>query len=553
MTGREHTEKAGWPRQAGRLRSPSRDRLYHRSNPAVSWTSHHRSIVGIAGGTSSGKTTVTRSIARRSGSSVALSCITMRTTRISPHSAGKPSRGDQFRSSRCLRHAALRRASGRAPSGDGRGAAGVQLHHLQANGRDARVEPRPMIMLEGILIFAEAAFVSSSTSRCSCDTDDDERVLRRIRRDVLERGRTVEWVMHQYVTTVKPMHLEFVEPSKRWADVIIPRGGENRVAVDMVVARLRLSAPRFLDSPAPIGIFSLILPAAFELLHRPTPGECMLRDSQGYRPSTPSRTPLFRKTVLDNGIRVVTETIPHVRSVSIGIWADVGSRDETTTQNGISHFLEHMVFKGTRNRNVRDIAQSLESLGGYLNAFTTKEQTCFYARVLDANVSPGDGRSFRPRSQRHVQEGGAGEGKAGGDRGAEERGGRPRRHHPRLFREGAVFPSLPRVSDHRNRGESPAVRHGRICGHMSARHYRPVRMVVAAAGNVDHEDLVRLVRETLSVASASRGAPPKRRPGPSAARNGILERVRTTHQAGARLPGNPRLQHQPQAIGIRCW
>lgn len=94
----------------------------------------------------------------------------------------------------------------------------------------------------------------------------------------------------------------------------------------------------------------------------------------------------YRKSILENGLRVVTETIPHVRSASLGIWANVGSRDEPREQNGISHFLEHMVFKGTKNRNVREIAQSLESLGGYLNAFTTKEQTCFYARVLDEHV-----------------------------------------------------------------------------------------------------------------------------------------------------------------------
>jgi predicted Zn-dependent peptidase len=94
----------------------------------------------------------------------------------------------------------------------------------------------------------------------------------------------------------------------------------------------------------------------------------------------------YKKTVLDNGIRIVSEKIPHVRSISLGVWADVGSRDENATQNGISHFVEHMVFKGTKKRSVRDIAQSLESLGGYLNAFTTKEQTCFYARVLDANI-----------------------------------------------------------------------------------------------------------------------------------------------------------------------
>lgn len=94
----------------------------------------------------------------------------------------------------------------------------------------------------------------------------------------------------------------------------------------------------------------------------------------------------YRKTVLKNGLRVVSESIPHVRSVSLGVWANVGSRDETPDQNGISHFLEHMVFKGTRNRNVKEIAQSLESVGGYLNAFTTKEQTCFYARVLDEHL-----------------------------------------------------------------------------------------------------------------------------------------------------------------------
>lgn len=82
----------------------------------------------------------------------------------------------------------------------------------------------------------------------------------------------------------------------------------------------------------------------------------------------------------------MSETIPYVRSVSVGVWANVGSRDESGSENGLSHFLEHMVFKGTKSRSVREIAQSLESLGGYLNAFTTKEQTCFYARVLDEHI-----------------------------------------------------------------------------------------------------------------------------------------------------------------------
>ena len=74
--------------------------------------------------------------------------------------------------------------------------------------------------------------------RIFVDTDADERLIRRIRRDILERGRSIESVMHQYMSTVKPMHLEFVEPSKHWADVIIPRGAENIVAIDMVVSKI---------------------------------------------------------------------------------------------------------------------------------------------------------------------------------------------------------------------------------------------------------------------------------------------------------------------------
>lgn len=95
----------------------------------------------------------------------------------------------------------------------------------------------------------------------------------------------------------------------------------------------------------------------------------------------------YRKTILSNGIRVVSEEIPHVRSVSVGVWIDTGSRDETETTNGISHMMEHMVFKGTANRSVREIAQSIESVGGYLNAFTSKEHTCYYARVLDEHTA----------------------------------------------------------------------------------------------------------------------------------------------------------------------
>ncbi len=95
---------------------------------------------------------------------------------------------------------------------------------------------------------------------------------------------------------------------------------------------------------------------------------------------------LYQKTVLDCGVRVLTETIPSVRSVSAGIWVRVGSRDEPDEKAGVSHLIEHMVFKGTKRRRMHQIARRLESVGGYLNAFTGKEYTCYYARALDEQV-----------------------------------------------------------------------------------------------------------------------------------------------------------------------
>ncbi|MDZ7289113.1 MAG: insulinase family protein [candidate division KSB1 bacterium] len=93
-----------------------------------------------------------------------------------------------------------------------------------------------------------------------------------------------------------------------------------------------------------------------------------------------------QKTVLPGGLRIVTERIPHVRSVSLGVWVLTGTRDELPEENGISHFLEHMMFKGTRRRKASDIAESLEAVGGHLNAFTGKELTCYYAHVLDEHL-----------------------------------------------------------------------------------------------------------------------------------------------------------------------
>lgn len=95
---------------------------------------------------------------------------------------------------------------------------------------------------------------------------------------------------------------------------------------------------------------------------------------------------MLRKTVLDNGIRVVTEHISHARTVSVGIWVDVGARDEHDLTNGCSHFVEHMLFKGTPGRDAGQIAMELDVLGGTANAFTGKDATCYYATVLDTQL-----------------------------------------------------------------------------------------------------------------------------------------------------------------------
>lgn len=101
------------------------------------------------------------------------------------------------------------------------------------------VHPKSVIILEGILIFLHKELRDLMDIKIFVDTDADERLLRRLRRDITERGRSLDSVMEQYMATVKPMHLEFVEPSKMWADVIIPKGGENQVAIAMLASRIR--------------------------------------------------------------------------------------------------------------------------------------------------------------------------------------------------------------------------------------------------------------------------------------------------------------------------
>ena len=221
---------------------------------------------------------------------------------------------------------------------------------------------------------------------------------------------------------------------------------------------------------------------------------------------------VYNKSVMEHGIRVVTESIPYVRSVSIGVWANVGSRDESEDHQGISHFLEHMVFKGTKKRTVRDIAQSLESLGGYLNAFTTKEQTCFYARVLDEHlvqaidvlsdiVQNGTFKSEELEKEKLVV--------------IEEL--RNAADDPEDiihdYFEKAIFPAhalgFPIIGTEEN---VRRFQRADLQSHLE-RHYVTPNLVVAAAGNVDHERLVKLVDKSFTHLRTVK-TPPTRLPGP---------------------------------------
>lgn len=199
----------------------------------------HPLVVGIAGGTSSGKTTVTREIVTALGEiNVAVLQHDSYYKDLSQF-GGKLAHEINFDhpdayDTQLLIHQLRELKAGRC------------VHQpvysyttYRRTNEEKTVEPKRIIMVEGILIFFEPELRDIIDVKVFVETDDDERVLRRIRRDVLERGRTIESVMEQYISTVKPMHLEFVEPTKRWADVIIPRGGENRVAIDLVVRMLR--------------------------------------------------------------------------------------------------------------------------------------------------------------------------------------------------------------------------------------------------------------------------------------------------------------------------
>jgi len=195
-------------------------------------------IIGVAGGTGSGKTTVAETILKRVGAE-RIAYIPhdayYRDLVHLPHNLRVQINFDHPDS---LETDLLVEHLGRWRQGQ---AIQVPIYDFTTHTRTPhtrRVEPGRVALVEGILVFAEPKLRQIFDVRLYVDTDADICFIRRLRRDLAERGRSTESVIEQYLSTVRPMHLEFVEPSKRYADVIIPEGGHNQVAMDMVVARI---------------------------------------------------------------------------------------------------------------------------------------------------------------------------------------------------------------------------------------------------------------------------------------------------------------------------
>ncbi|MEE8826153.1 MAG: uridine kinase [Eubacteriales bacterium] len=195
-------------------------------------------VIGIAGGTGSGKTTITRQLVRHFGQDV--SVIYHDNYYKAHHDLSYEERSklnydhpDAYDTDLMV-HDLKELKKGHSVE--------CPVYDFTIHDRSSStltIQPSRVIIVEGILIFASEELRNLMDIRIFVDTDADVRILRRIRRDVRERGRSLESVINQYLDTVKPMHEAFVEPSKRYADIIIPEGGQNQVAVDMVIGRVQ--------------------------------------------------------------------------------------------------------------------------------------------------------------------------------------------------------------------------------------------------------------------------------------------------------------------------
>jgi predicted Zn-dependent peptidase len=265
----------------------------------------------------------------------------------------------------------------------------------------------------------------------------------------------------------------------------------------------------------------------------------------------------IRRTVLPNGLRILTESIPAMRSVTFGIWVGVGSRDETHSRAGVSHFLEHLLFKGTNRRSALDISAGIEAVGGDTNAFTTKEYTCYYARVLDDDAPLAIdvmcdlvADSVLTEADVEVERGVILEEIAMHD-------DEPDDEVHDLLAEAVYGPESPlgRLISGTAETVTPMTRKQIQTFYRSR--YVPANMVVAAAGNLDHGKVVKLVREAFerSGVPSDRAEPSSRRPHLPAARTrkaSVVVRDKDTEQAHVVIgcEGYGRLDDRRFALGV---
>ncbi len=237
----------------------------------------------------------------------------------------------------------------------------------------------------------------------------------------------------------------------------------------------------------------------------------------------------FGRTVLPGGLRVVTEAVPGVRSAAFGVWVGVGSRDEQLAEHGASHFLEHLLFKGTRQRDAMEIAAVIDAVGGELNAFTAKEYTCYYARVLDADlplavdvvadlvtsalVSPEDVESERGVILEEISMHDDDPGDVVHDAFAEALYGDHALGRPIIGTVDSIATLSPEL----------------IAGYYRGRYTLP-EMVVSVAGNVDHDEVVELVRRAFPVGGDEAPAPTRGWAPPPSLTGAVVE-DRPTEQA----------------------
>ncbi|MFE5026536.1 M16 family metallopeptidase [Streptomyces sp. NPDC056656] len=263
-----------------------------------------------------------------------------------------------------------------------------------------------------------------------------------------------------------------------------------------------------------------------------------------------------RRTTLPGGLRIVTETLPSVRSATFGIWANVGSRDETPTLNGATHYLEHLLFKGTSRRSALDISSLIDAVGGEMNAFTAKEYTCYYARVLDTDLPLAIDVVCDMLTGSLIEEA-----DVDAERGV-------------ILEEIAMTEDDPGdcVHDlfaHTMLGDTPlgrpvlgtvdtinALDRGQIA-RFYKKHYDPTHLVVAAAGNVDHNKVVRQVRAAFEKAGALTRADavpmaPRdgRKPLRAAGRMELLGRKTEQAHVILGMPGLARTDERRWAMGV---